>query len=397
MDLPLTHPSPAAEASPMNGRILHCDLHLPEAHHADATIEIKDGLIEAIHSGNEGPQDSPVLFDAEGQTTMPGFIDIHTHGADGRDVCDGKPGALETIGRAKIREGVTTFLPTTLTIPREDLVTTASNAAGYMAKPTFAKAPALHIEGPFINPQCVGAQNPAHVRLPDASEIRELHAIAPIGLVSLAPEMEGGLSFIEEMKAQGITTSLAHTAATYAEFQQARNAGAKHLTHYCNQMTGLHHREIGLVGAALLDDDVMIELICDRIHLCPEMIELVFKHRSLDQLMLVTDSVAASWMPDGTIELGGLTVHVKDGAARLESGALAGSTLRYHQAVRNVAEITGIGPGKLSKISSRNQAQSLGIPGGNIAPGAPADLVILDETYKPVAVFVDGVDKLPAA
>lgn len=380
----------------MHGLITHADLHTPNNHFPEATLEIENGRLVALHEEGKAPE-LPVLFDAAHRRTFPGFIDIHTHGALGRDVCDGKPEALETIGRAKIREGVTTFLPTTLTIPREDLRKVAELSAPYMKAPSFAKAPALHIEGPFINRDCAGAQNPAFVRPPDADEIRELQKITPIGIVSMAPETEGGLAFVEAMTSLGIVTSMAHTAATYTDFKAARSRGATHLTHYCNQMTGLHHREVGLVGAALLDDDVLIEIICDKIHLCPEMIALAFKHRSIEQMMLITDSIAASWMPDGTYELAELQVAVKDGAARLASGALAGSTLRYHHAVRHVQEITGLPWTSLTKTSSQNQAKSLGLEAGSLEPGSPADLVVMNESFEPVAVFVDGVDKLPAA
>ncbi len=382
----------------MDGLITHADLFLPGEHLPNATLEIRDGRIAALHPNGAPTPDLPVIHDAAGQRTFPGFIDIHNHGALGRDVCDGSPGALESIGRAKIREGVTTFLPTTLTIDPPLLRKVVQFAAPYMEAPTFAKAPCLHIEGPYINPGAVGAQNPAFVRPPDAAEIRALHEIAPIGIVSLAPEMEGSLTFIKEMRTLGITCSVAHTKASYAEYRAARDAGATHLTHFCNQMTPLHHREVGIVGAGLLDDEVQIELIADEIHLCPEMLALVFKHRSPERLMLVTDSMAASWMPEGRYELAELTVHVADGAARLESGALAGSTLAFHRGFRNVHAIADWPLEELVRTTGPNQARSLGLSGaGSLQPGSPADIVILDDHFDPVAVFVDGIDKLPAA
>lgn len=386
------------EGTVMDGLLIHADLHTPGRHLADACLEIRSGRIHAIHEGGASQPDLPVLFDAKHQRTLPGFVDIHTHGALGRDLCDGEPGALNVISRAKIREGVTTFLPTTLTVSPEALREVVAMAVPYMQAPSFAKAPCLHVEGPFINCNCVGAQNPQFVRPPDAVELKTLHDIAPVGVVSMAPETEGGLAFIEEMKALGVVTSIAHTAATYAQFLAARAAGATHLTHFCNQMTPLHHREVGIVGAGLLDDAVNIEIICDRIHLCDEMIALAFKHRSVDQMMLITDSMAASWMPDGPYELAEMKVQVKNGEARLESGALAGSTLRYHEALRNVHEITRIPLEELTKASGYNQAKSIGLEGiGEIAPGAAADIVVVGDDFVPVAVFVDGQDKLPAA
>ena len=382
----------------MDGLITHADLHTPGQHVEDACIEIQAGRIAAIHESGVGQPDLPALFDAAHRRTLPGFIDIHTHGALGRDLCDGRPGALSTIAKAKIREGVTTFLPTTLTMGRGALATVAEMAAPYMEDPHFAKAPCLHIEGPYINRSCAGAQNPAFVRLPDSEEVRALRDLAPIGIVSMAPEMEGGLAFIEEMTSWNIVTSIAHTAATYAQYRAARRAGATHLTHFCNQMTPLHHREVGIVGAGLLDDEVLIEIICDEVHLCPEMIRLAFKHRSVDQMMLITDSMAASWMADGLYEFGGMKVTVAEGEARLHSGALAGSTLCYNRALRNVHRITQIPLQDLTRATGHNQAQSIGLEKvGAIVPGHWADIVIVDDAFEPVAVFVDGADKLPEA
>jgi|MDTC01.1.fsa_nt_gb N-acetylglucosamine-6-phosphate deacetylase len=379
-----------------SGLIRQCNLVSPGIHLEGATIEVAEGRIRALHPEGADLPDIPILADACNQTVLPGFIDIHTHGALSRDVCDGKPDALETIGRAKIREGVTTFLPTTLTVSEECLQETATLAADYMRSPTFAKAPGLHIEGPFINPNCAGAQNPEYVRPPSVQEIDRIRKVAPISIISIAPEMDGGSEFIAAMKVRGITVSIAHTAATHHQVRAAADHGATHLTHFCNQMTPMHHREIGVVGAGLLADDLMIEVICDKVHLCPDMIALVFKVKSMNQMMLVTDSIAASWMPDSSYDLGGLNVVVTNGEARLPSGALAGSTLRYHQAVKNVAEITGIELEHLSRATGFNQSRSLGWEGvGELKVGAAADIVVLDEQFNPTAVFVDGVDKLP--
>lgn len=248
------------------------------------SIEIDDdGKIAQIHEGHQPPKGSRVIFDGGGDLYIcAGFIDIHTHGANGFDLSHATLEAVATIGEAKLAEGVTTFLPTTWTASVEHTQEMARAAADYKKEERFARAPFLHVEGPFLNPVQAGAQDTQYMRPPSTDEIRELHDICPVGLLSLAVETEGALEFIQEMRSLGIKTSAAHSAATFAEYSAAREAGLGHLTHYCNQMSPLHHREVGLVGAGLLDDTVMIELICDMVHLSPDMIRLVFKHRDTD-------------------------------------------------------------------------------------------------------------------
>ncbi|OPZ64781.1 MAG: N-acetylglucosamine-6-phosphate deacetylase [bacterium ADurb.Bin478] len=228
-------------------------------------------------------------------------------------------------------------------------------------------------------------------------EVRALHAIMPVCIVSLAIETDGAIEMIRELNKMGIIPSAAHSDATHEQFKAAKAAGLRHLTHFCNQMSALHHREIGLVGSGFMDDDVLLEMICDKIHLCPPMIELIFKIKAAEQLALVTDSVVASWMGDGAYLLGGLNIEVKNGIARqVANGALAGSTLRLNQALKNVHEVTGLPLSTLVKTTSWNQAQSLGLKNlGKIEPGFAADLVILNSDFVPVEVFVDGQPRLP--
>ncbi|MGK0187602.1 MAG: N-acetylglucosamine-6-phosphate deacetylase [Verrucomicrobiales bacterium] len=359
----------------------------------DAALLIENDRILSITAATDvSASDSDEVFDLQGATVMPGLIDIHTHGADGSDFSDATEESLRHMAKAKLREGVTSFFPTSITLPHEQLAGMMRAAAAYRANQDAAKTPAVHIEGPYINIDCVGAQNPAYVRTPDINEILELDAISPVGIVSLAAETEGAVPFIERMKVLGITTSLAHTAATYAQFTSAKTAGLTHLTHFCNQMTRLHHREIGIVGAGLLDRDIMIELICDTIHLAPDMIQLVFALKPLEQLMLITDSVSASWLPDGThVELGGLEAVVQDRACRLKDGTLAGSTLRLNEALRNVHFLTSLPLQSLVRTTSFNQAQSLGLPDlGKLEAGAIADIAVLDDAFDVVMTLVDG-------
>lgn len=374
-----------------NARVVSPGLDLDRA-----SIGIAGGKIDSVVANETEVPEGAETYDARGAMLVPGFIDIHTHGANGFDTNAGAEKQVAGMAEAKLREGVTTFFPTTLTLPADQLEDIAAAAAAYGAAPTHAKAPRLHIEGPFINPKCVGAQNPEFVRKPDVAVIDRLREIAPIGIVSVAVEMEGGVDFVAAMKERGIRTSLAHTAATYADFLAAKEAGLNHLTHFCNQMTGLHHREIGCVGAGLLDPDIRIELICDKIHLCPDMLKLVWKLKPVEQLMIITDSMSASWLDDGVYDLGGLEVHVKDRQARLANGALAGSTALYYEEFHNVLEVTGLPASEVVAATSWNQAQSLGLEGvGRIETGFTADLALLDPSdgHRPVAVWVDGERK----
>lgn len=376
-----------------NARIISPGLDM-----AGAAVEIDGKTITAVYpAGSELPVADKVV-DAEGRMLLPGFIDIHSHGAGGCDTCDAKLESIRTIAECKMKEGVTSWLPTTLTLSPKVLQDVCTVVAEYMKNQEFAKTPGVHLEGPYINPKQCGAQNPAFVREADYEEVAALNDIARVLLISMAPEMPGAIDFIAKASAAGIRCSAGHSAATHADFVKAKAAGLAHLTHYCNQMSPVHHREIGLVGSGLLDRDIKIEIICDTIHLCGDMLKMVFKNKAIDQMLMITDSLACSWMPDGPGDLGGLPIIVKDGVARLqEGGNLAGSTLRFAHGLKNVHRLTGLPLSELVKATSWNQAQSLGLEGlGKIAPGFAADMVLLDDEFNTVKVFIDGAEKYSA-
>jgi N-acetylglucosamine-6-phosphate deacetylase len=370
-----------------NAHIISPDVEL----HGGA-VEIDGGKITAIHESGAALPDADEVIDAGGRYVMPGFIDIHAHGADGKDVCDNDVESIRHIAKIKLEEGVTTWLPTTLTQPQDLLEEISGKCAEYMANQEYAKTPGMHVEGPFINKANAGAQNPQFVRLPNFEELKRMHDIAPVTVFSIAPDMDGACECISEAKAAGISSSAAHTSSTSAQVMAAKQAGLTHLTHFGNAMTGLHHREIGVVGTGLLDPDLKIELICDTIHLCPDFLKLVFTVKPIDQLIMITDSMCGSWIGEGEVQLGGLDVIVKDGEARLkEGGALAGSILVYNEGVANIARLTDLPLHQIVKATSWNQAQSLGLEGvGKLEPGFCADIAILGKDFSVWKTLVDG-------
>lgn len=361
----------------------------PHARREGQFVLIESGKIAAVGSAE---MSADAVIDGSGLLAVPGFFDIHCHGADGADVCDNSLQSVRHIAQKKLAEGVTTWLPTTLTQPKEILREIVGKVALYREQQDFTRCPGLHIEGPFINRDKAGAQNPQFVRLPDWEELRTLHAIAPAMIVSLAPEMPGALELIAAATKAGIVCSAAHTAATYAQLTDSIAAGLKHLTHFGNAMTPLHHREIGVVGGGLYDSRVKLELICDTIHLCPDMLNMIFRMVPIERLMMITDSVAASWIGNGTIKLGGLDVVIENHVARLkEGGALAGSTLQANEGLRNVMQVTGLPMEKIIQATSWNQAQSLGLEGfGKIEVGYHADITLLREDFSVARTMVAG-------
>ena len=373
----------------MKTLIKNCRLVSPDLDLADASILIEAGKIAGIFTASSLPAADRTV-DAAGLTAMPGFVDVHCHGRNNFDFCDALVDGVNTIAREKLAEGVTTLLPTTLTLPEADLAATLKSVAAYDGR--GCKLPGFHLEGPFINPKCTGAQNPAFVRKPDVEEVKRLNAIYPVLKVSFAVEEEGGDRLCEELRNLGITPSCVHSAANYSQFKAGYAKGLRNLSHFCNQMTPLHHRDIGLVGAGLLNDGVFIEFICDKLHISPDMIALVFKVKDAGHIQLISDAMRASGMPNGEYTLGGLPVIVQGGAARLkEGGALAGSTLQIMDALRNVAEITSLPLKELVKSTSFAQAQALGLPGiGKLEPGYQADIVLLTREFKVSKTLVDG-------
>ena len=371
--------------------IKNCRLVSPGVDLPEASILIKDDRIVQVSPGEIAAPEGTEIIDGNMFTAVPGFIDVHCHGRNSFDFCDGSAEGARKIAENKLAEGVTTLLPTTLTLSEEELADSLRAIAAYDQK-SGCRIPGVHLEGPFINVKCAGAQNPAYVRLPDPAEVDRLAAIFPVSKITFAIEQASGIEFVSQMLNRKIVPSCTHSGASYTDFQSAHYAGLRNLSHFCNQMTPLHHRDIGLVGAGLLHEDVFAELICDKLHISPAMIKLVFKVKGPEHVILITDAMRASGMPDGEYSLGGLPVMVADGAARLkEGGALAGSTLQLATAFKNICEVTGLPEKELIKATSASAAAAMNWNDlGALMPGFLADIVLMDKDFTVCKTFVDG-------
>ncbi len=382
--------------------IVNAHVISPDVDLKNATIIIEGRSIKKVTTAKvvAKADKSTTIVDVKGQYVMPGFIDVHTHGALTYDFCDKDEKAIFEISKAKLQEGVTTYLPTTLTVSHAELITAAKNAKKYVETgQPYAKVPGIHLEGPFINVKCCGAQNPKYVRKPSVKELKEITKVFPVRQISYAVESEGGASFAAACFKLGVVPSCGHTGAKMSDLRAAYRNGLRHMTHFCNQMTPLHHREIGMVGAGFLIDDLNTEVICDRIHLCDDMLRLIFTKRDLAHVQMITDSLRCSHCKDGyAFEMGGLEVKLQNGEARLvKGGNLAGSTLWMGCGLKNVHDVTGIPLAKLVRCTSWNQAieQGWGKRLGKIEKGFIADLVVINpRSWKPSAVFIDGIKKI---
>lgn len=353
---------------------------------------IENGLIQEIGTSLKRQADQQI--DAHGGYVLPGFIDMHIHGASGADVMDATEEALKTMAGVLPREGTTSFLATSMTQAPEAIEAALKNAAAFTTSAGQANMIGVHLEGPFVSPKRAGAQPIEHICPPDAEQFDAWQQAAEgkIRMVTLAPEEPNGLSFIQKLAAEGIVASMGHTDATIAQMEEAAQAGAVQATHLYNQMSPFHHREPGAIGGALLIDDIYAEVIADFIHSHPKAVELAYRVKGADRLILITDAMRAKGLEPGEYDLGGQPVHVTEADARLSDGTLAGSILTMEHAVKNVVRTLGIGPLEVAKISSGNAARQLGLTKkGSLSAGNDADVVILDKEWTVMHTICGGV------
>ena len=359
----------------------------------EADLLVAGGKIAAIGRDLDRPPGTQTL-DARGNWVLPGFIDTHVHGGLDADTMQASPEALVTISRHLARHGVTGWVPTLFACSAEtlDRVLRAIGAAMRQEGPG-ARILGAHLESSFIAPKFKGAQPPEALRPIEDPALREVirrHA-GIIRIVTLAPELAGATALIAELVALGIRVSIGHTDATYEQVIAGAQAGATRVTHLCNAMRPFHHREPGTVGAALVQDGLDAELIADLVHVHPAGIQIAYRCKGADRLMLVSDALMGTGLPPGTHVLEGREILIGEDVARLPDGTIAGSIITLDRALRNVVEAAGIPLVEAARMAASTPARSLGFTDrGALEVGLRADLALLDAEFRCQGTWIAG-------
>ncbi len=346
-------------------------------------LSIIDGVI------SDSESDSPQIIDAENLYIIPGLTDIHFHGCNGHDFCEGTPEAMSAIAEYELSHGITTICPATMTLPVSQLMHIMHTAKSFAEScPNFA---GVYLEGPFISPEKIGAQNPAYIIRPSAETLSQLQAESGglIRIAVVAPETEGGMQFIEQAS-KSVRVSLAHTVCDYDTAHEAFRMGARQMTHLYNAMTPITHRKPGPIIAAAENEAVSVELICDGVHIHPAVVRNTFRMFGADRIIFISDSMEATGMRDGDYELGGQKVIKKGKLAMLEDGrTIAGSVTNLMDCMRTAVLEMNICLEDAVKCAALNPAKAIGID-ASISAGNRANLVALDKSLNLVWVMNDG-------
>ena len=372
----------------------NCNVYVYNKGIVNCSLGFEDGIIKYI--GDDQNMITEPIEIAKNAVILPGFIDQHVHGAAGSDAMDGTKEALKTIANSLATEGTTSFLATTMTQSKSNITSALTAVKDYIASSPEdgARLLGVHLEGPFISEKHVGAQPIEYLDNPSKETFLSYQKASGdnIKIVSLAPESEGADQLIELLSSLGVVASVGHSDAGVECIENAIKFGLKSVTHTFNAQRGVHHREIGVAGSALLFDELYAEAICDTIHLSIPAIKLLIKNKPHDKVILITDAMRAKNLSDGISELGGQKVIVKNGEARLENGALAGSVLRMNDAIKNLVTKCGIDFISAVDFATVNPAKNLGIfdKTGSIEVGKFADFAVLDNDFKVISSIRGG-------
>ncbi|WP_249869245.1 N-acetylglucosamine-6-phosphate deacetylase [Oceanobacillus saliphilus] len=350
----------------------------------DGGIYIENGQIKRIVEGGELP-DLPAdvqIIDGKHLNAIPGFIDGHIHGAYGADVMDATAEALDTMAANLPSEGTTSFLATTITQSPENIDAALENISRFENKLGQTELLGVHLEGPFVEKSKAGAQPEKYIIEPDIEKFLRWQELSggKIKTITMAPEHDNDGSFIGKLAESGVNVSAGHTATDFAGMKQAVGHGVQQVTHLCNAMSGIHHRDIGVVGAAFQLEALRGEVIADGIHIAPEMLQLIFNNMGSERLILITDAMRAKGLPAGDYELGGQPVIVNEDRAVLKDGTLAGSILKMHEGAQQLLKLDGVDFEDIIKMASINPAKQLNVydKKGSIQVGKDADILLVD-------------------
>ncbi|MGO1368431.1 N-acetylglucosamine-6-phosphate deacetylase [Senegalia sp. (in: firmicutes)] len=356
-------------------------------------MTINDGKIENISNSND---EKLKVIDACDLKIIPGLIDLHIHGADGYDTMDADFDSLDSISKYLAKNGVTSFLATTLTAPIKKIENAIENVVDSKEKGlNGAEVLGIYLEGPYLTEEHKGAHPVKFMRELKLDEIKHLVALGKgnVKIVTIAPEKENSAEIIKYLKENNVETSIGHTNATYEQTIEAIKNGAKIGVHTFNGMTGLHHRNPGVVGAIMDNKDIYAELIADNIHVNPAVMRILHRlKKDNDKLYLISDCMRAGGLSDGKYSLGELEVIVKDSIARTENGSLAGSTLKIKNGVKNIKEATGINLYEAIRLASIIPAKAMNMDDqiGSIKKGKRANITVIDDDFNIYMTIVDG-------
>ena len=351
-------------------------------------MEVKKGKIKSFS------REKPEEYEDLGEIIAPGLVDTHIHGYHGEDIMNAQKGALEIISKGLLEMGVTSFLPTTLTDSTERLNQACKVIGQEYKDVTGAKIRGVFLEGPFFTEKYKGAQNEKYMSDPDIEKLKKWKELSDglVNKIAIAPERDGVIDFIHKANAMGIAVALGHSDASYEQAMDAVNEGANIFVHTYNGMSGLHHRNPGMVGAAM-NSDAISELICDGHHVSPASANVLMNAKGRDRIALITDCMSAGGMADGDYKLGEFDVIVENGTARLkEGGNLAGSILKLKDAVKNVVDWQIADAFEAIQMASLIPAKSVGIDNvcGKLKVGFDADFIVLDEDLDLKATYLNG-------
>ena len=355
-------------------------------------IWIEGSKIWSLGQGQPKKSDAGITLDCQGLTVLPGFIDLHTHGAKGIEALGMTASELQELTRFYASHGVTGFLVSPWTAPRELIRESIEVTRSVMGNEIGSKILGIHLEGPWLNEVFAGAQARELIRPALREEALEYINSGLVRLIAVAPEIAENEWVITECARRGIIVSAGHTNATYEQMKKAVSLGVTQVTHCFNAMRPLNHREPGVVGAAFDLPQIRCELICDNIHVNPVVQKLLVNIKGSDNIVLITDSISAAGMPDGDYTFEGAAVTVKDGAARLSDGTLAGSTLTLERGLANIVKASGRPLGEMVKCASLNPARALRMEDhkGQLCKGWDADLVLVDPNLQVKLTMAEG-------